>query len=144
MRESRRPPLAEIDTWTLWLAIRAGRWGQARPWLLLLAGFCAVLAGLAAFFWLTARTDPVAVVGLLIGLIWFSFYLQQRLSRQPGFALATVAALLTVAGLVFGLWLLVYWLSGENVWIGMLGVMLVCGLGIILGVAGINRLEPRA
>jgi len=144
MRESRRPPLAEIDTWTLWLAIRAGRWQQAIPWLLLLSGFCAVLAGMAAFFWLTARTDPVAVVGLLVGLVWFCFYLQRRLSTQPGFALATVLALLTVAGLLFGLWLVVYWASGENIWIGMLAVMLVCGLGILLGVVGISRLEPRA
>src|SRR4051812_12097542 len=119
MHRPRRPPLAEIDTWALWLSMRRGQWRQAAPWLLLLAGFCTVLAGIAAFFWLTARGDPVAVVGLLVCLIGFSVYMQRRLSAQPGFALATVAALLTVAGVVFGLWLVLFALSHENIWIGM-------------------------
>jgi hypothetical protein len=46
---ARRPPLAEIDTQALWQAIQAGRWRQVVPWLLLLAGFCAVLAGWPRF-----------------------------------------------------------------------------------------------
>jgi len=141
---SRRPPLAEIDTWSLWLALHRGEWRQALPWLLLLSGFCAVLAGLAAFFWLTARNDPVTMIALLVGLIWFGVYLQRRLSTRPGFALATVAALLTVALVLFGLWLLGYALSGENVWVGMLGVIAVSALGIVLGAAGIRRLERPA
>lgn len=139
---ARRPPLAEVDTWALWLTFRRGQWRQVLPWLLLLGGFCTVLAAMASFFWLTARTDPVAVVGLLAALLVFSVYLHGRLSTRRGFALALVAALLTTAGLVFGIWLLVFWVSGESVWIGIVGVVIEGGLGLVLGLSGLNRLDP--
>ncbi|HEX6609052.1 MAG TPA: hypothetical protein VF276_19280, partial [Chloroflexia bacterium] len=88
---ARRPPLAEIDTQALWQAIRAGRRREVLPWLLLLAGFCAVLAGLASFFWLTTRDTPIDRIPLLGALLAFCVFLYRRLSAQRGFALATLA-----------------------------------------------------
>ena len=141
---ARRPPLAEIDTQALWQAIRAGHWRQVLPWLLLLAGFCAVLAGMASFFWLTTRDTPIDRIPLLLALLAFCVFLYRRLSAQRGFALATLAVLLVTAAVIFVLWLLAFAAFGDNVWIGILGVMVECGLGIGLGVLGINRLEPAA
>jgi hypothetical protein len=141
---ARRPPLAEIDTQALWQAIRAGHWRQVLPWLLLLAGFCAVLAGMASFFWLTTRDTPIDRIPLLLALLAFCAFLYRRLSAQPGFALATLAVLLVTAAVIFVLWLLAFAAFGDNIWIGILGVMVECGLGIALGVLGINRLEPAA
>jgi hypothetical protein len=138
-----RPPLAEIDTWELWLALRAGRISFVMPWLLLLAGFCAVLAGLACFFWLTARDDPVAMVGLGLVLLWFCVFLWRKLSTRPGFSLALLLAMLTVSGILFAIWLAAYALSGYNIWVGILGVVLVCTVGIVLGRLGIKGVAPR-
>src|SRR6478609_6733409 len=137
---ARRPPLAEIDTWALGQALRRGEWPVVAPWLLLLAGFCAVLAGLASFFWLTARGDSADLIGLgVIGVV-FLVVLYRRLSGRRAYAAATVAALVLTAALVFALWLLAFRALGENVWLGMLGVIAECGLGLLLGLAGINRL----
>lgn len=146
---ARRQPLAEVDTWELWQAARRGEWQQVAPWLLLLAGFCAVLAGLASFFWLaahdpiTGETDFIAVAGLLVGLGGFAVFLYRRLSARRPFALGAVAGLLGIAGAIFGLWLLAFTLSGTNACLGILGVLVECGLGTTLGLAGINRLAPR-
>ncbi|HMA36448.1 MAG TPA: hypothetical protein VKY74_18470 [Chloroflexia bacterium] len=137
--QTRRPPLAEIDTWALWQAAQAGRWAEVRPWLLLLAGFCAVLAGLVSFFWLTAPGD---VAGLLLALLLFSFFLYGRLSPRRAFAAAAMAVLLATAAGIFGIWLLAFAGSQENVWIGILGVLLECSIGLGLGLAGIKRLGP--
>ncbi|MDQ2808568.1 MAG: hypothetical protein M3Z04_16920 [Chloroflexota bacterium] len=134
---ARRPPLAEIDTWTLWQAVRRGEWRSVAPWLLLLAGFCAVLGSMISFFWLTAPGDLPGLVGLLL---IFALFLFRRLSARAAFAAATMGALLVLAGLVFAAWWLLYAATGNNVWVGIGGVVAQCGLGIALGLAGINRL----
>jgi hypothetical protein len=98
---------------------------------------------MGAFFWLTTQATPDDRVFLLIVLIAGSFFLWRRLSPRPGFALALLLALLTLSGLLFGAWLLAFALLGENVWLGMLGVVLVCGLGIVLGMLGIREISVR-
>lgn len=138
----RRPPLAEVDTWSLWLALRRGDWATVLPWLLLLGGFCSVLAGMASFFWLTARNDPVDIAGLLVLLLGFAAYLTWRLSSRRAFAVGAVAALLGIAGAVFALWLLAFVAAGQNLFVGIVGILIECGIGITLGLAGINRLDP--
>ncbi|HUS17500.1 MAG TPA: hypothetical protein VM536_21095 [Chloroflexia bacterium] len=140
---ARRPPLAEIDAAVLWAALRRGEWQVVAPWLLLLAGFCAVLAGLGSFFWLTTRDTPDDRLVLLLGLAVFAVFLYRRLSKHPAAAAGTVALLLALAGLVFGLWWLALAAGGDNVWVGLLGVLIECGLGIGLGLLGINQLAAR-
>src|SRR5687768_10417830 len=137
-----RPPLAEIDTWELWMALRAGRVGFVMPWLLLLAGFCSVLSGMAAFFWLTARDDNVAMIGLGLVLLWFCFFLWRRLSTRPGFSLALLLAMLTVSGVLFAGWLIAFTAASQSVWVGILGVLVLCTIGIVLGLVGIRGVAP--
>jgi hypothetical protein len=140
----RRPPLAEIDTWELWQEWRTGDRAKARPWFVLMLGFCVVLAAMIAFFFYsTAITnDTVAQVGLLIVLVGFLFAIWRRISPRRGFALYVTAAIAGVAGLVFGLWYLVFALTGYSAWFATLGtpVLGLIGLGIGLGALnGIGR-----
>jgi hypothetical protein len=139
---ARRPPLAEVDTTALADAVRAGRWGEAGPWLALLAGFGLVLAGMISFFWLSAQVsgnleDRWLIVPLGLGLAWF---LWQRFAAQRGFALGLIAALAALTAGTTLLWIVYYEAIGREIWFSLIGVLLVCGLGILVGLLGLNRL----
>ena len=141
---SRRPPLAEVDAAELAAAVRAGRWGEAGPWLALLAGFSLVLAGLISFFWLIALfggypEDRWLIVPLAGGLAWFVW---QRFRAQRGFAVALVAALGAITAGATLTWIAFYEAVGRVFWPGLLGVIALCLAGIGVGLLGLNRLGP--
>lgn len=133
----RRPPLAEIDAAALWQAVRRGDWQTSAPWVLLLAGFCAVLASMIAFFWLSAPGD---MPGLIVLLGLFAAYLYRRMAAGAGVAGPALAALALITGLTFAAWWIFYELVGRNIWIGLGGVIAVAALGIVVGLIGINKL----
>ena len=140
----RRPPLAEVDAAVLADAIRAGHWRVVAPWALLLAGFSLVLAGLISFLWLSATIsghpeDRWLIAPLAGGLAWWVW---RRFAARPAFAAGLVLALaaITTAGAVA--WGLIDAAGGHDVWLGLLSLLVLCGLGIGVGLLGLNRLGP--
>ena len=134
--------MAEVDAGVLADALAARRWGEVGPWAALLAGFGLVLAGMICFFWLSAQTsghpEDIWLVGpLALGLGWF---LWTRFRAQPRLALGLIVALGALTGIAFAAWLLFYQAVGGQVWLGLGGVLLVCALGIGVGLLGLNRL----
>ena len=103
---TRRPPLAEIDSWELWQAWKRGERGPVLPWIGLLVAFCVVLAGMYSFFFLStlASDDTIAQVALTLVFIAFLFALWRRISARRDFALFVVAGILAVSGAAFVLW----------------------------------------
>ncbi len=140
----RRPPLAEVDAATLAAAMAARRWGEVAPWAALLAGFGLVLAGMICFFWLSAQAssnpEDVWIVGpLALGLGWFLWTRFRAVPRLAGTLIVALGSLTTVA---FVAWFLFYGAVGGQVWLGLGGVLLVCAIGIGVGLLGLNRLGP--
>jgi hypothetical protein len=139
---TRRPPLAEVDAAVLAAALAGRRWGEVAPWAALLAGFGLVLAGMICFFWLSAQAsghpeDMWIVAPLGLGLGWF---LWTRFRAQPRLALTLIGALGALTVIAFAAWLGFYQALGGQVWLGLGGVLAVCGLGIAVGLLGLNRL----
>jgi hypothetical protein len=139
---ARRPPLAEVDAEVLAAALAGRRWGEVGPWAALLAGFGLVLAGMISFFWLSAQIsghpeDVWIVAPLALGLGWF---LWTRFRAEPRLAATLIGALGVLTLVAVAAWLLFYQAVGGQVWLGLGGVLLVCGLGIGVGLLGLNRL----
>src|SRR6476646_6600485 len=91
-RHTRRPPLAEIDSWELWQQWKRGEHVAVMPWMRLLAGFCVVLAAMYSFFFVssTLSDDTIAPIALLFVYIGFLYWIWARISPRTGFALAIV------------------------------------------------------
>src|SRR5215210_686838 len=142
---TRRPPLAEIDSWELWQAWNRGERKVVRPWLGLLTGFCMLLAGMYAFFFFSTslNDDTIAQVGLTITLLIFLFVLWRRISPRRNFALFVVALIMAVSGGAFVLWLLAYRLSGWNPLVAVLGTLLLGIAGIIIGLPALNTIAAQ-
>jgi hypothetical protein len=131
-----------VDAAVLAAAVAARRWGEVGPWAALLAGFGLVLAGMICFFWLSAQAsghpeDVWIVVPLALGLGWF---LWTRFRGEPRLALSLIVALGALTAVAFAAWLLFYQAVGGQVWLGLGGVLLVCALGVGVGLLGLNRL----
>jgi hypothetical protein len=142
---TRRPPLAEIDSWELWQAWKRGERKKALPWLGLLTGFCMILAGMYAFFFFSTSlsNDVIAQVGLTIALFIFLFVLWRRISPRRDFALAVVGLIVGVSGAAFLLWLLAYRLSGWNPMIAVLGTLFLGISGILVGLPALNKIASQ-
>src|SRR5215210_3419152 len=67
---TRRPPLAEIDSWELWQAWQRGERDRVLPWIALLIGFSVVLAAMYSFFFISSllSQDTVAPFVLIFVL----------------------------------------------------------------------------
>src|SRR6476469_6864695 len=132
---SRRPPLAEVDATSLAAAVRARQWRQVAPWGALLAGFALVLAGMISFFWLSAEVsqhpeDRWLIVPLAGGLAWF---LWRRFGAQRGFALALIAPLAVITAAATLAWLAYFEALHREIWLGLLGLIVLCLVGIGVG-----------
>jgi drug/metabolite transporter (DMT)-like permease len=139
---TRRPPLAEVDTWELWQAWRQGDRERVMPWLGLLASFCMVLAAMYAFFFFstTLTGDTLAMVLLSVVFVAFLSVLWRRISPRRGFSLAIVGSIVLVSGLAFFLWLALCSLSGWNTLVGI-GGSLILGLGgLLAGLPALNAI----
>ncbi len=139
---SRRPPLAEIDSWELWQAWRRGERKRTLPWIGLLVSFCFVLAGMYSFFYFSTSLtgDTVAQVGLTLVFLGFMFVLWRRISPRRGFALCVVGAMAAVSGGAFLLWLLAYRWSDWNPWVAVVGTPLLGVAAIVIGLPSLNAL----
>jgi Na+/melibiose symporter-like transporter len=143
---SRRPPLAEIDSWELWQAWRRGERARVLPWIGLLAGFSVVLAAMYAFFFVSSvlSQDNIAPIALLGVYVIFLYWVWRRISPRRGFALTVVGAMLAVSVAAFGVWFALCWLSGWNIWAGIFGsaALGLIGLGIALpGLSAMARAQ---
>ncbi len=139
---TRRPPLAEIDSWELWQAWKRGDRALVRPWIGLLVGFCVVLAAMYAFFYFSTSlsNDTVAQVGLALVLLGFLYAIWRRISPRRGFALAVVAIMAAISGTAFLLWLLAYSLSNWNPWVAIIGNVIVGITGLLIGLSSLNAI----
>lgn len=139
---TRRPPLAEIDSWELWQAWRRGERKRTLPWIGLLTSFCLVLAGIYSFFYFSTSLtgDTVAQTGLIIVFLGFMFVLWRRISPRRGFSLAVVSAMVVVSVGAFLLWLLAYRLSDWNPWVAIIGTPVLGAVAILIGLPSLNAL----
>ena len=144
-RHTRRPPLAEIDSWELWQAWKRGERKMARPWIGLLSGFCLVLAAMYSFFFFstTLNNDTIAQVGLTLILAGFLYYLWRRISPRRDFSLAVVGSVTAVSGAAFLLWLLAYGFSGWNPMVAVLGTLVLGLLGLGVSLPSLNEIARR-
>jgi hypothetical protein len=144
-RHTRRPPLAEIDSWELWQAWKRGERKMARPWIGLLSGFCLVLAAMYSFFFFSTslNNDTIAQVGLTLILAGFLYYLWRRISPRRDFSLAVVGLVTAVSGAAFLLWLLAYGFSGWNPMVAVLGTLVLGLLGLGVSLPSLNEIARR-
>ena len=144
-QHTRRPPLAEIDTWELWQAWQRGDRKTALPWIGLLVGFCFVLAGMYSFFFFSTllTNDIIAQVALTIVLVAFLFGLWRRISPRRGFALAVVVLIAAVSALAFALWLLVWALSGLQPFVAIFGTVALGLAGAAVGLPSLNAIARQ-
>ncbi len=142
---SRRPPLAEIDSWELWQAWKRGERKMVWPWFGLLAGFCVVLAAMYSFFYFSTslNDDKIAQVGLVIILFGFLYYLWRRISPRRDFSLAIVGMIATVSGMAFFLWFLAYALSGWNPMVAIISTILLGLAGLGVSLPSLNEIARR-
>ena len=139
---TRRPPLAEIDSWALWQAWQRGERARVLPWLCLLAGFSLVLAAMYSFFFVSSvlSQDTVAPIALLLVYLIFLYWVWRRISPRRAFALAVVGAMVAVSALAFALWFAIYWLSGWSVWAGIFGTAALGLIGLAVALPGLNTM----
>lgn len=112
----------------------------------LLAGFSVVLAAMYSFFFISSvlSQDTIAPVALLAVYLVFLYWIWGRISPRRGFALALVGAMVAVSLLAFGLWYLLYAISGYSVWAGMLGTAALGIAGLLVGLPGLNIMAKSA
>ncbi len=141
----RRPPLAEVVTFDLWLAWQLGDRRTFRPWIGLLASFCLVLAGMYSFFFFstTLSNDPLGGAIMSFVFIVLIFYLGRRISPEPRLVALVVGFMSAVSLTAFGLWLLVCALSGWNAWVAIMGTLTLGLLGAFLAVPSLNAIERQ-
>ncbi len=142
---TRRPPLAEINSWELWQAWRRGERALVLPWLGLLAGFSVVLSAMYSFFFVSSvlSQDTIAPIALLVVYVGFLFWVWRRISPRRGFALAVVGAMVAVSTLAFGLWFAAYWLLNWNIWAGIFGTAILGLLGLAIALPGLNTMAAN-
>jgi lipopolysaccharide export LptBFGC system permease protein LptF len=145
-RHTRRPPLAEIDSWELWQEWKRGEHAEAMPWMRLLAGFCVVLAAMYSFFYVssTLSDDTIAPIALLVVYVGFLYWIWARISPRKSFALGIVAVMVAVSLVAFALWFVAYWLSGWSVWVGIVGTLVLGLLGLAIALPGLNAMAERS
>src|SRR5438132_6912491 len=87
-RHTRRPPLAEVDSWELWQSWRRGERRLVLPWIGLLVSFCVVLAAMYSFFFfsISASNDTGSQVIITIAFLLLFLVLWRRISPRRGFA----------------------------------------------------------
>jgi hypothetical protein len=129
----------------LWQAWRRGEREKTRPWLGLLLGFCVVLAAMYAFFFYSTviTSDTIAQVGLVIVLVGFLFALWRRISERRGFAFGVVMTILGFSLAVFGLWYLLFVLTGYSAWFATLGTPVLGLLGLLIGLRSLNVISRQ-
>jgi hypothetical protein len=139
---TRRPPLAEVDSWDLWQAWQRGERARVLPWIALLVGFSVVLAAMYSFFFISSllSQDSIAPFALIFVLIGFLYWTWKRISTRRAFSFAIVSAIFFTSALAFGLWLAISWLLGGSVWAGIFGSMLLGLLGLGIALLGLNRI----
>lgn len=144
-RHTRRPPLAEIDSWELWQEWKRGERAAVMPWMRLLAGFCVVLAAMYSFFFVssTLSDDTIAPIALLVVYVGFLYWIWARISPRKGFALAIVGVMVVVSLVAFALWFVAYWLSGWSVWVGIVGTLVLGLLGLVIALPGLNTMAQQ-
>lgn len=142
----RRPPLAEIDSWELWQAWRRGERARVLPWMGLLAGFCIVLAGMYAFFFISSvlSRDTVFPIVLLVVYLGFLYWVWRRISPRRDFALGVVLVMVAVSAAAFGLWFLAYALSGYSIWVGIFGTAALGIAGLVVALPALNTMARRS
>jgi drug/metabolite transporter (DMT)-like permease len=140
---TRRPPLAEVDSWELWQAWKRGDRKRVMPWLGLLAGFCFVLAAVYSFFYYSSVLSQDNVFPVILGLayIWFLYWLWQRISPRRGFALGVVGVMVGASIVGFALWFLLYMLSDWSSAAAIFGTIALGLLGVLIGVPSLNTIE---
>ena len=145
-RHTRRPPLAEIDSWELWQEWKRGEHTAVMPWMRLLAGFCVVLAAMYSFFFVssTLSDDTIAPIALLFVYVGFLYWIWARISPRKGFALAIVGVMVAVSLIAFALWFVAYWLSGWSVWVGIVGTLVLGLLGLVIALPGLNTMAQES
>jgi hypothetical protein len=144
-RHTRRPPLAEIDSWELWQGWKRGERKAVMPWVRLLAGFCVVLAAMYSFFYVSSvlSDDMIAPIALLVVYVGFLYWIWARISPRKGFALGIVGVMVAVSLGAFAVWFLAYWLSGWSVWIGIVGTLTLGVLGLLIALPGLNTMAQQ-
>jgi drug/metabolite transporter (DMT)-like permease len=142
---TRRPPLAEIDSWELWQAWKRGERRLVLPWIGLLVSFCVVLAAAYSFFFFSssASGDTTGQVVITIGFFALFVVLWRRISPRRRFALAVVGLIVVVAGVAFLLWLAAYRLSDWSPWVAIGGTLLLGLMGILIGLPSLDAIARR-
>jgi lipopolysaccharide export LptBFGC system permease protein LptF len=145
-RHTRRPPLAEIDSWELWQEWKRGERQAVMPWLRLLAGFCVVLAAMYSFFYVSSvlSEDTIGPVILLVVYVGFLYWIWARISPRKGFAFGIVGVMVAVSLVAFALWFVAYWLSGWSVWVGIVGTLTLGVLGLLIALPGLNAMANES
>lgn len=142
---TRRPPLAEIDSWALWQAWRRGDRKLALPWLGLLIGFCLVLAAMYAFFFYSSVLSQDAIFPVVLAVVYlgFLYWVYSRISPRRGFALAIVALMIAVSVVAFLLWFLAYMLTGWSAVVGVFGTAALGLLGLLISLPALNAIARQ-
>jgi lipopolysaccharide export LptBFGC system permease protein LptF len=143
---TRRPPLAEIDSWELWQAWQRGERDRVTPWLRLLAGFSILLAAMYSFFFVSSvlSDDTIAPIVLVFVYLCFMYWIWQRISPRRKFALAVVCGMIAVSLAAFAIWFLIYWLSGWVIWVGIFGTIAVGMVGLLVTLPGLNMMAKES
>ena len=139
---TRKPPLAEIDSWELWQAWQRGERARVLPWVALLAGFSIVLAAMYSFFFVSSvlSQDTIAPFALLVVYVVFLYWVWRRISPRKMFALALVGGMVAVSVAAFAVWFALYWLSGWSVWAGIFGTAALGIAGLLAALPGLNAM----
>ncbi len=106
----------------------------------MLVSFCTVLAAMYSFFFFSTRQsqDPFGLAMVTLAVLGMFVVLWRRISTRAGFALAVVAVMALVSGVAFGLWLVLYALTGWNTWAAIGGTTLLGLTGIFIGLPSLN------
>jgi hypothetical protein len=142
---TRRPPLAEIDSWELWQAWRRGEKKLVRPWLGLLAGFCLVLAAMYSFFYFSSVLSGDDVFTIVLGVVYvgFLYWVWQRISPHRMFSLAIVGVMVAVSILGFALWFVFYMLSDWSPFVAIFGTAALGLIGLLIGLSALNTIARQ-
>ena len=139
---TRRPPLAEIDSWELWQAWKRGERRRVMPWLGLLAGFCLVLAAMYSFFYYSSVLSQDNIFPVVLGFLYvgFLYWVWQRISPRRGFALGVVGVMVFVSLVGFAAWFLLYMVSDWNPLVAIFGTLTLGLIGLLIGLPALNRI----
>ncbi len=142
---TRRPPLAEIDSWELWQAWQRGEKKRVMPWFGLLAGFCLVLAAMYSFFYYSSVLSQDTVFPIVLGFIYigFLYWVWQRISPRRGFGLGIVGVMVVVSLVAFAVWFMLYMLSGWRPLVAIFGTAGLGLIGLVIGLPALNSIARQ-